>query len=362
MTKQKAMHLQLMEVCGKMYTCDLPAVSTGRFQFSQRKDGTSDIPLYITAENEEWILHATGGTELFRGEEKLGRETALNPEELLGVRFDGRAFVLYGEETRENDRVFLHYIPADDAQEITIGRSADSAVYYENRYVGRHHATLLRENGGWTVRDEESVNGTFVNGNAVQRAELHAGDSICILGLYILIGAGFMAINNGHGRFGVLESVLKQADEGPAEYEQPAEPSEEPMFNRHPRRKFQLEPEPIEISMPPAPMQGNKLPLTLRLSNPALMGARAIANGNALMALTSMAVPFAIQGVTEKDRAEVRRLTAEYRALYAEAYEKLRQAKALHDELEAVYRPYVDFGALTAYTEECLNGLFEPIP
>ena len=63
--------------------------------------------------------------------------------------------------------------------------------------------------------------------------------------------------------------------------------------------------------------------------------------------------------LAEKDRSEIRRLTAEYRALYAEAYEKLRQAKALHDELEAVYRPYVDFGALTEFTEEQLFTLFE---
>ena len=60
----------------------------------------------------------------------------------------------------------------------------------------------------------------------------------------------------------------------------------------------------------------------------------------------------------EKDREEVLRLTAEYRALYAEAYEKLRQAKALHDALEAVYKPYVDFDALTAYTERCVKELF----
>ena len=60
----------------------------------------------------------------------------------------------------------------------------------------------------------------------------------------------------------------------------------------------------------------------------------------------------------EKDREEVLRLTAEYRALYAEAYEKLRLAKVLHDALEAVYKPYVDFDALTAYTDRCMKELF----
>ena len=32
--------------------------------------------------------------------------------------------------------------------------------------------------------------------------------------------------------------------------------------------------------------------------------------------------------------------------------EKLKQAKALHDELEAVYKPYMDFPALDGFTAQ----------
>ena len=42
----------------------------------------------------------------------------------------------------------------------------------------------------------------------------------------------------------------------------------------------------------------------------------------------------------------------------ASAEAALRQAKALHDELEAVYRPYMDFPALTSFTEETLARIF----
>ena len=54
----------------------------------------------------------------------------------------------------------------------------------------------------------------------------------------------------------------------------------------------------------------------------------------------------------------VRRISAACRACYEEAYDALRRAKALHDELEAVYRPYVDFPALTDYTEQSVRELF----
>ena len=43
------------------------------------------------------------------------------------------------------------------------------------------------------------------------------------------------------------------------------------------------------------------------------------------------------------------------------AVEALREAKGLHDELEALYRPHMDFQGLTAYTEALLKKLFPPI-
>ena len=46
------------------------------------------------------------------------------------------------------------------------------------------------------------------------------------------------------------------------------------------------------------------------------------------------------------------------RAALARAVDLLREAKALHDALEAVYRPYMDFEALTAYTQSYIEELF----
>ena len=39
-----------------------------------------------------------------------------------------------------------------------------------------------------------------------------------------------------------------------------------------------------------------------------------------------------------------------------QALEKLRQAKALHDQLEAVYKPYIDFPALDAFTAQQIEA------
>ena len=46
------------------------------------------------------------------------------------------------------------------------------------------------------------------------------------------------------------------------------------------------------------------------------------------------------------------------REALSRAVTERREAKALHDKLEAVYRPYMDFAALTKYTEEYVEKLF----
>ena len=43
---------------------------------------------------------------------------------------------------------------------------------------------------------------------------------------------------------------------------------------------------------------------------------------------------------------------APFSALMDQAMEKLRQAKALHDRLEAIYKPYMDFPALDGFTAQ----------
>lgn len=54
---------------------------------------------------------------------------------------------------------------------------------------------------------------------------------------------------------------------------------------------------------------------------------------------------------------EMQSLVARYRALYDTAYDALRQAKALHDELEQIYHPYVDFDSVTALAQAHIKML-----
>ncbi|GGI45396.1 hypothetical protein BCL57_000943 [Agromyces flavus] len=53
------------------------------------------------------------------------------------------------------------------SDEITIGRSSDSAIIIRDDYTSTHHARLMLWNGRWMIQDLDSTNGTFLNGSRV---------------------------------------------------------------------------------------------------------------------------------------------------------------------------------------------------
>jgi pSer/pThr/pTyr-binding forkhead associated (FHA) protein len=62
---------------------------------------------------------------------------------------------------------------------LTIGRSRDSDIFLEDLAVSRLHATVYRdEQGRYLVRDENSANGTTVNGQRIGEHVLDEGDEI----------------------------------------------------------------------------------------------------------------------------------------------------------------------------------------
>jgi serine phosphatase RsbU (regulator of sigma subunit) len=59
---------------------------------------------------------------------------------------------------------------------ITIGRSPGQDIVLRDPFVSRQHAIVIKEDGTYTVVDQNSSHGTYVNGVRVQRVALKSGD------------------------------------------------------------------------------------------------------------------------------------------------------------------------------------------
>ena len=73
-----------------------------------------------------------------------------------------------------------------DADTVTVGRHPDSDIFLDDITVSRRHAQFARAHGAFSVSDAGSLNGTYVNRQRVDQAELVGGDEVQI-GKYRLI-------------------------------------------------------------------------------------------------------------------------------------------------------------------------------
>ena len=72
-------------------------------------------------------------------------------------------------------------------QGITFGRAPDCDLPIEEGSVSSHHGSIRPERGGWWLHDNNSSNGTFVNGQRVQDAEIHSGDELRFGDLVVML-------------------------------------------------------------------------------------------------------------------------------------------------------------------------------
>jgi FHA domain/zinc-ribbon domain len=97
-------------------------------------------------------------------------------EEGLGLPegIDGPALIVRAGGGRAGETFPLEH------ERITIGRSPDCEIFLDDVTVSRKHAVVGRSGETFTIADEGSLNGTFVNKKRVESAELDNGDEIQI--------------------------------------------------------------------------------------------------------------------------------------------------------------------------------------
>ncbi|MHB0915843.1 MAG: FHA domain-containing protein [Thermoleophilia bacterium] len=65
-----------------------------------------------------------------------------------------------------------------EGERTTIGRAPDSNVFLDDITVSRNHAVILRQEDGYHVQDQGSLNGTYVNHVRIETQKLSDGDQL----------------------------------------------------------------------------------------------------------------------------------------------------------------------------------------
>ncbi len=120
---------------------------------------------------------------------------------------------------------------------VTIGRDFECMFHLPDRSVGRKHAIVTVDELGVTIKDLNSLNGTYVNNKKVAEKSLKDGDIISI------------------GKYNILyknnELTLCVETETKKQSTQKSKEPDYPVFNLSPRLRHQAPSEIIEIQAPP---------------------------------------------------------------------------------------------------------------
>lgn len=243
-------------------------------------DAPQECLLWAEADGVHWMLYAGSG-ETVRGRH-TGWETSvmLCPEclyEVKNSRQNTRYYVL-AETVTEKAQLFKRYAVADK-QELSAGRSRSNQICFPNALVSGKHLLLQYEDGKWSMKDLDSANGTYVNGKRCEQKKLEFGDCIFVMGMKIIVGAGFLAVNRPEEVITVLDEYSR------GDMTEPVLPPWQRLCHFHRSPCFLSGPEPMTVTLeaPPAALGQKNSPLLLTAGPAITMGTASFA----MLALTA---------------------------------------------------------------------------
>ncbi len=276
----------------KMFSLCLPEKVKGKYWLEDcDKRGRNRRVISVEGAQGEWVLKSNSlvsildasGEGIFSA--RLTAMSFLNLKYLRGAESEeGEIAFLFSERVDESRSRFRKYILPASGQEMPfqIGREKGNHFFYNNRFVSGSHARLTYEgDGNWSIVDLNSTNGTYVNGSRIESCELRAGDSIYIMGLKLIVGYNFLAVNNPDNQLTVVsENLLEYCPQKVITSGEAApEASGREAFFRSPRFHREIAPRKITIDPPPQPQKPDTVPMALMLGPSMTMGFTSLSTG-----------------------------------------------------------------------------------
>lgn len=276
----------------RLYDAFLPEKIRGQYwmeDLEQSITSESRRLFNIEAIDGKWRIWANKALKLYT-EEGNAEEKYIDLEEgrlyiaLLGKE-QKKGYIF--AETYKTDRcTYTKYCVNRDIT-LTIGKSDTNSIQVQNPYISSKHAQLTLQNGSWTILDNNSANGVYVNNIRMHgNCSLNPGDVVYILGFKMVVGHCFVAMNNPENTVTIHTEILKPYKARLAgEYEIPEEEKEK-IYYRSPRFKRDMTKFRLTIDGPTAPESRDSTPLALSLAPSLVMGCASFASGIVTTATT----------------------------------------------------------------------------
>lgn len=266
----------------QMYSLALPNKVKGQYWLMDLNENSFSSRLIgIEAIDEKWVLKSNAKVRIFDTEGKEQDNWYLSPASFLLLKPVGsdENFILFTEPI-DSTRQILTRIIAKEPAIFTIGRAKNNNFCFNNTYVSSLHAKLTFDGEAWSISDCNSRNGIYVNRKRVVSQKLFSGDYIYIMGLKIIIGSNYIAVNNPDEKLSVRsESLILGQPQRIIDNTIKIEPPERKYYFRSPIFHREIEHKTINIESPPQPEKEDTVPLALMLGPSLTMGLTSLSSG-----------------------------------------------------------------------------------
>ena len=235
-------------------------VTLSRNQFRMERD----LKLELENLDGSWKIKDSASYTVMKNDQ-IWADQPIDRGDILHIEANQTVFTILVLEQNKTIGSFDKF-EAERLREFTVGsRDTRDVVYTLDKIVSRDHATI-RVSGGSAYVQDESSNGTYVNGSrAYGTTPLNFGDEISIFGLKIVYLNDVVAMNTGECGAQLSERMMRcqlapVSPEAPAK-EHPEPESREELFHRSPRKIISLQTEPEEIEAPPQRQMSNQKPV-----------------------------------------------------------------------------------------------------
>ena len=266
----------------KMITINLPQTVSGQYWLEDADENENYGRIIgIEAKNGKWFLNSNKYVRVLNSNEAGVDSVCLEENyfyHLLSVKTHSDYYVFTEADTQ--DRLVFKKFATQSRINITIGRDSKNIVAYKNPFVSSQHATLSFDGiDTWSISDNNSTNGTYINNEKLDGSkDLNPGDVINILGLKIVVGNKFFAVNNPDSNVQVstqyLVAVKQQEISQTRESTSFASPISS--YYRPPRFRRGISTFKFKVDAPPAKEKKDEIPIAFVLGPSMTMGLASI--------------------------------------------------------------------------------------
>lgn len=319
---------------GKISQLTLPIMPEGKYYFEHKENAKIKKNLYVQPYKGRWFLYSVKPVYLIEDGSRYVSYVELTDQKDIPIKNVGEKCWGYVEYVSQNSFVYHNYKIQD--KRIVIGCSEDCDIVYRSKKFKSIRVELIYENEKWRMVYENVMESEIAVNWSLRRKEfLEIGDIIFIRGLIVIVGVEFLSINDNNSHVKVRNNRLRKMDSmtDTSLFEKPAITIEKKeLFNRLPRRRKPLPLKEIKIEAPPMKLDGEKIPLMLRMGGSMVMGASSLMMGHYTMILSSVLFPVLTSKYTDKQKKEYEITRVEKYEEYLENKKREIEEEKLHEE------------------------------